>query len=83
MYDLRVGFEARNSAFQLFNDRLLFSVIIYNYPIIFIIINTSNFPSLSKPPRTYVTFSLRPFHSKFGLYNTETKEICVQPLYTA
>jgi len=80
MYELRVGFEARNSAFQLFNDRLLFSVIIYNYPIIFIIfiiINTSNFPSLSKSPRTYVTFSLRPFHSTFGLYNTETKEICV------
>jgi len=26
MYLLQVGFEARNSAFQLFNDRLIFSV---------------------------------------------------------
>ena len=74
MYLVRVGFEARTSAFQLFNDRLLCSVNICNYFIIFIvfiIINTSNFPSLSKPPRTYVTFSLRPFYSKAGLYNRE------------
>jgi hypothetical protein len=77
MYLLRIGFEARNSGFQLFNDRLIFSVNIRNSLIIFIIINTSNFPSLSKPPRAYVTFSLRPFYSEFGLYNRETKGICV------
>ena len=77
MYLLRVGFEARNSEFQLFNDRLFFSVNIRNYLIIFTIINSSSFPSLPKPPRTYVTFSLCPFYSKFGLYNRETKGICV------
>lgn len=73
MYLLPVGFEARTSAFQLINDRLLYSVNICDYLIIFIIINTSNFPSLSKPPRTYITSRLRPSNSKFGLYNRETK----------
>jgi hypothetical protein len=86
MYLLRAGFKARTSEFQLFNERLLSSVNICNYLIIFIIIiiiiiiinnNTSNVPSLSKPPRTYSTFSLRPFYSKFGLYNRETKGMCV------